>query len=43
LFHKKEERLDTPTDKEVEAHRELREAFLNHSRQSTSKIIARYL
>ena len=31
------------TPEEAEAHRELREAALNHSRKSMSHLIARYL
>ncbi|MBQ4387410.1 MAG: hypothetical protein II822_07400 [Prevotella sp.] len=32
-----------PTPEEVEAHRELRDAMLEHSRKSMSHIIARYV
>ena len=32
-----------PTPEEVEAHRELRDAVLEHSRQTMSHVIARYL
>ena len=32
-----------PTPQELEAHRELREAVLEHSRKTMSNIIARYL
>ena len=31
-----------PTQEELEAHRELRDAVLEHSRKSMSHIIARY-
>ena len=54
LFQKKdvkpEERLrigdqgsGMPTQEEIQAHRELREAVLEHSRRSMSPVIARYL
>ena len=32
-----------PTPDEVEAHRQLRDAFLEHSRKTMAPIIARYL
>ena len=32
-----------PTPEQVQAHREEREAFLDHSKKSMSHIIARYL
>ncbi len=32
-----------PTSEEVEAHRQLRDAALEHSRKSMSHVIARYL
>ena len=32
-----------PAPESVQAHREAREAFLDHSKKSTSHIIARYL
>lgn len=32
-----------PTPQEIEAHRELREAAMEHSRKTMSNIIARYL
>ena len=32
-----------PTSEEVEAHRQLRDAVLEHSRKSMSHVIARYL
>lgn len=35
--------LHEPTPEEVEAHRELRDAVLEHSRQTMSHVIARYL
>jgi hypothetical protein len=43
LFAKKDYIPYQPTPEEVEAHRELRDAILNHSRKSMSKTIARYL
>lgn len=43
LFTKEEVKPNKPTPEEVEAHRELREAVLEHSRKSMSPIIARYL
>ena len=43
LFMKKGETLDVPTAEQVEAHRQLRDAALEHSRKSMSPIIARYL
>ena len=43
LFIQREVRTDTPTPQEVEAHRQLRDAVLEHSRKSMSHIIARYL
>lgn len=33
----------TPIHEEIEAHRELRDALLEHSRKSMAPIIARYL
>ena len=42
LFLKVEETLE-PTPEQVEDHRQLREAALEHSRKSMSPIIARYL
>ena len=33
----------TPTPEEVEAHRQLRNAALEHSRKTMSHVIARYL
>jgi uncharacterized protein YnzC (UPF0291/DUF896 family) len=32
-----------PTSEEVQAHRELRDAFLEHSRKTMSHVIARYV
>jgi len=32
-----------PTPEEIEAHRELREAVLEHSRKTMSHVIARYV
>ena len=43
LFVQKAMTIDEPVPEEVEAHRELREAMLKHSRRSMSNIIARYL
>ena len=43
LFHKVEETHEEPTPEAVEAHRQLREAALEHSRKSMSTVIARYL
>ena len=46
LFQKVGETLDEaykPTPEEVEAHRKLRDALLEHSRKTMSPIIARYL
>ena len=43
LFLKKDVKPDEPTQEQIQAHRELREAVLEHSRKSMSPIIARYL
>lgn len=43
LFVQKDEQLDKSVEEDVEAHRAEREAFLAHSKQSMSKVIARYL
>ena len=43
LFAKKEIVPYEPTPEDLEAHKELRDAVLNHSRKSMSKTIARYL
>ncbi len=43
LFQKKVVEPAKPTSEEIEAHRELREAMLEHSRKSMASIIARYL
>ncbi len=43
LFSKVGEEVDEPTPEEVQAHRELRDAVLEHSRKSMSHIIARYI
>ena len=43
LFVKKEVNQAKPSAQEVAAHRELREAMLEHSRKTMSPIIARYL
>jgi len=43
LFLKVGETPQEPTPEEVEAHRQMRDAALEHSRKSMSPIIARYL
>ena len=43
LFLKVEETQQNPTPEAVEAHRQLREVALDHSRKSMSTVIARYL
>lgn len=43
LFFQKDIKPDEPTPEAVEAHRELRDAVLEHSRKTMSPIIARYL
>lgn len=43
LFVQKDVQPDEPTPEEIEAHRELRDAFLEHSKKSMSHLIARYL
>jgi hypothetical protein len=46
LFVKLGEELDEaykPTPEEMEAHRQLRDAVLEHSRKNMSHVIARYL
>ena len=43
LFVQKNEQPDKSVEEDVEAHRAEREAFLAHSKQSMSKVIARYL
>lgn len=43
LFLMKEESTYVPTAKEMKAHREMRDAILEHSRKSMAPIIARYL
>jgi len=43
LFAKKDNIPYQPTPEEIEAHRELRDVVLNHSRKTISKTIARYL
>ena len=43
LFSKVGEEVDEPTPEEVQTHRELRDAVLEHSRKSMSHVIARYL
>ena len=43
LFLQKDVKTDEPKQEEIQAHRELREAVLEHSRKSMSPVIARYL
>ena len=43
LFLQKDVTPDEPTQEDIQAHRELREAALEHSRRSMSTVIARYL
>ena len=43
LFVEKDFQPEEPTPEQVQAHRELREAALEHSRKTMSPIIARYL
>jgi len=43
LFVQKDVQPDKSVEEEVEAHRAEREAFLAHSKQSMSEVIARYL
>lgn len=43
LFFQKDVQEDVPVEKDVEAQRAEMKAFLNHSKQSMSKVIARYL
>ena len=43
LFFQRDVKPEEPTPEEVEAHRELRNAVLEHSRKTMSPIIARYL
>ena len=43
LFVKKDFQPEEPTPEQVQAHRELREAALEHSRKTMSPFIARYL
>ena len=43
LFHQKDIQQDEPTPEEVEAHRQLRDAVMEHSRKTMSHVIARYL
>ena len=43
LFLQKEIKTDEPTSEQVQAHRELRDAALEHSRKSMAPIVARYL
>ena len=43
LFEQKEVNYTQPSPEQIEAHRELREAVLSHSRKSMAHVIARYL
>ena len=43
LFVQKAVSYDQPTAEELQAHRELRDALIEHSRKAMSPIIARYL
>ena len=43
LFLQKDIQPDEPTPEEVEAHRQLRDAVIEHSRKTMSHFIARYL
>lgn len=43
LFSKVGEEVDEPTPEEIQAHRELRDAVIEHSRKSMSHVIARYV
>lgn len=43
LFIQKEIKTDEPTPEQLQAHRELRDAALEHSRKTMYPIIARYL
>ena len=43
LFLQKDTQPVEPTQEQIQAHRELREAVLEHSRTSMSPVIARYL
>ena len=43
LFYKQELKTSEPTREELETHRELRDAVLNHSKKSMSHLIAKYL
>ena len=43
LFVQKAVSYDQPTAEELQAHRELRDAVLEHSRKTMSHIIARYV
>ena len=43
LFQPKDVQPEEPTQEQMQAHRELREAVLEHSRKSMSHLIARYL
>ena len=40
---KEEPEAYKPTTEEIEAHRDLRNAVLEHSRKTVSRIIARYV
>lgn len=43
LFVEKDLKLDEETSKDLEAHRQMRDAFFNQSRKSMSNVIGRYL
>ena len=43
LFLQKDFQPEEPTPEQVQAHRELRDSALEHSRKAMSPIIARYL
>ncbi len=43
LFFQKEIKTETPTPEEVESHRQLRDAVIEHSRKTMSHVIARYI
>ena len=43
LFSKVGEEVDEPTPEEIQAHRELRDGVLEHSRKNMSHVIARYV
>ena len=43
LFLQKQTQLENSSEEEAETHREEMKAFLAHSKQSMSKVIAQYL